>query len=299
MAANIFKQSRAVGYFPTMRAVVNHLRRPLISGIATASNFNPSPQYVTNQDLGPFATKDPRFPLPGNMNVDVNMQKSETFQMPDNQQSLASAFLDVETNEMKKHQALAQFLHNTHMDDKKKANEPNEIKSQEMFKNAKGKVECSVQKCGPSLQRSFSDLFPDKTFKPGEMTVVSICQHTRNDMTVWSQHVAEEREELLKNFIESATEICDFLKSQGYWADFIDPSSGNAHFGAYSNSTFFETDERYNQLGYRVLDMGCCKALSHHLWGTYIYVGSIFTNAPEDCLSLHTLLGSKEEIQTR
>ena len=30
------------------------------------------------------------------------------------------------------------------------------------------------------------------------MTVVSICQHTNNDMTVWSKDVGEEREELLK-----------------------------------------------------------------------------------------------------
>jgi hypothetical protein len=87
-------------------------------------------------DLGPFATKDPRFPLPGNMNIDVNMC-SETFQMPENQQSLASAFLDVKTNEMNKHQVLAQFLHNTHVDDQKKAKEINKSKSKEIFENSK------------------------------------------------------------------------------------------------------------------------------------------------------------------
>ena len=31
------------------------------------------------------------------------------------------------------------------------------------------------------------------------MTVVSICQHTKNDMTVWSREVESERDELLKN----------------------------------------------------------------------------------------------------
>ena len=70
------------------------------------------------------------------MNIDVNMH-SEILQLPENQQSLASAFLDVETNEMRKHQVLAQFLHNTQIEDKKKAKLTNESNSREMFENDK------------------------------------------------------------------------------------------------------------------------------------------------------------------
>ena len=94
----------------------------------------PLPFYIL--DLGPFATKDPRFPLPGNMNVDVNM-RNETYQMPENQQSLASAFLDVETNEMNKHRVLEHFLRNTHTDDQNRVKEPSQNKSKEMFESAK------------------------------------------------------------------------------------------------------------------------------------------------------------------
>lgn len=291
-----------VGYFPSLRAVVSHIRQPLTAGIATASNLHQSPQFFANQDLGPFATRDPRFPLPGNMNLDVGLMQ-EGCQIPESQQSLASAFLEVETNEIKKHRALAMFLNNTEIDERNKEKQSTtskesernkESQCKETFNNLKGNVECSVQQCSPSLQRSFSDLFPDMKFKSGELAVISICQRTANDMTSWSQAVQEEREELLENFIDSAKEICELLQSQGYWADFIDPSSGNAYFGGYSNSTFFETDERYNQLGYRVMDLGCCKALSHNLWGTFIYVGSIFTNAPTDSLSLQTALPNKE-----
>ena len=87
-------------------------------------------------DLGPFSIKDPRFPLPGNMNIDVNVV-SEAFQIPDNQQSLASAFLDVETNEMKKHQVFAQFLRNADVDEQKKLKTTNENNSKEIFENTK------------------------------------------------------------------------------------------------------------------------------------------------------------------
>lgn len=93
------------------------------------------------------------------MNLDVNM-RSETVQIPENQQSLASAFLDVETTEMKKHQVLAQFLHNTRVDDKKKATLTNESNSKEIFESAKVHVlhlynSTGVSTTRPSCSRSF------------------------------------------------------------------------------------------------------------------------------------------------
>ena len=40
-----------VGYFPTLRAVVSHIRQPLRVGIATASNLNQSPHFFANQGI--------------------------------------------------------------------------------------------------------------------------------------------------------------------------------------------------------------------------------------------------------
>jgi hypothetical protein len=67
------------------------------------------------------------------------------------------------------------------------------------------------------------------------------------------------------------------LKSDGYWADFIDPASGIPYFGAHTNTTLFETDDKYRLLGFRIEDLGCCKAICHRDFGRHVFVGTIFT----------------------
>lgn len=41
------------------------------------------------------------------------------------------------------------------------------------------------------------ELFPDIGVQMGQLTVVSISQHTQNDMSAWSPDVEEERESLM------------------------------------------------------------------------------------------------------
>lgn len=54
------------------------------------------------------------------------------------------------------------------------------------------------------------------------------------------------------------------------------------HYAATSSGSFLETDDRLAMYGYRVLDYGCCKAISHPEWGTHVMVGVVFTNAPTE-----------------
>lgn len=144
------------------------------------------------------------------------------------------------------------------------------------------RLECVAQDCPSVLRKDFQDLFPDRNLSKDNFTIITLSQKTENDMTAWNDAVEEERELLLKNFIEGAKDICQSLCQAGYWADFVDPSSGVPYFGSHTNATLFETDESYRKLGFGIEDLGCCKVISHHLWGTRAYVGSLFTNAPMD-----------------
>ncbi|XP_061782289.1 metabolism of cobalamin associated Db isoform X2 [Nerophis lumbriciformis] len=148
---------------------------------------------------------------------------------------------------------------------------------------AESSVECVIQSCPEQFKQDLQYLFPEAP--SAHVTVVTVTQKTQNDMTAWSSAVEDEREQMLDKFVDGAKEICFILQRKGLWADFIEPSSGLAFFGSYTNNTFFETDERYRLLGFQIEDLGCCRVIRHPLWGTNAFVGTIFTNAPPSSLS--------------
>jgi hypothetical protein len=139
------------------------------------------------------------------------------------------------------------------------------------------------------MSRDFQELFPNRSSSQA-LTVITVSQKTSHDMKAWTPEMEEEREELTENFVNLAQKLRQKLNEAGYWADFIDPCSGRPFIGPFTNATLFETDDRYRNFGFDIEDLGCCKVISHHVWGTKAFVGSLFTNASLDSEELEEIL---------
>ncbi|MFT7807908.1 methylmalonic aciduria and homocystinuria type D protein, mitochondrial isoform X1 [Arapaima gigas] len=239
-----------------------------------------------DEAMGPFGPQDHRFQLPGNVGFECHL-KGTTGHSKFPAHRLVPDALSAPSSSERHELVLAQFVGELQAQEAS-VGSPAVSQAERYFDNSS--VECAVQLCPQLLKKDFESMFPEA---PTEgMTVVTVTQRTRNDMTAWSEEVEKERDELLEKFISGATEICSALHSAGFWADFIDPSSGLAFFGCYTNNTLFETDERYSHLGFRVEDLGCCRVIRHDVWGTHVFVGTVFTNAPPDCNIMMKLQGN-------
>ncbi|WKX98279.1 hypothetical protein Q1695_013726 [Nippostrongylus brasiliensis] len=156
-------------------------------------------------------------------------------------------------------------------------------------------VELTVQECPRLLKRDMKSLFPGMNFDNAKISVMNITQKSENDMRAWSEDMEQERDMLTASFISSATAIATTLRRCGYWADFIDPSSGRPYLGNFTNYTLFETDDAYKQMGFQIEDLGCCKVLQHVVWGTHAFVGTLFTDAPMDCAIVQDIVHKVNE----
>ncbi|XP_012675104.1 metabolism of cobalamin associated Db isoform X2 [Clupea harengus] len=297
MASVICGRARMVTYLPGIHVLVRRVVGARAFSGAGSSGSDEPLRNITPPDLGPrtvwpdanmgpFAPQDLRFQLPGNAGFDCHLegtveQKMRTLprQVPD--------VLTAPSSSDRHHFILAQLASEYEGEE----SPPQPVsKVEQYFENSN--VECAIQLCPELLKKDFQLMFPEAPSK--SMVVVTVTQKTENDMTRWCEEVDEEREQLLSKFINGAKEICYALQKEGFWADFIDPSSGLAFFGTYTNNTLFETDERYRHLGFQIEDLGCCKVIRHNLWGSHAFVGTVFTNAPPGSSVMKKLQGSQE-----
>uniref|UniRef100_UPI00398E8146 metabolism of cobalamin associated Db isoform X1 n=2 Tax=Pristiophorus japonicus TaxID=55135 RepID=UPI00398E8146 len=298
MAKALCTKARLVSYLPGIHALVRRIAT--MRTFSTAGSSGSDEPYVAvmpidqglqtiwpDEKMGPFGPQDQRFQLPGNIGFESHINGIASQKRISVRRTLPDVLTEPLTSE--KHEfILAQFVNEFQGNEAEP--QPQQVTTAEnYFENAK--VECAIQTCPELLRKDFQSMFPEAPV--AGFTVLTVTQRSINDMTIWNEAVEEEREQLLEKFINGAKEICYALRSEGYWADFIDPSSGLAYFGPYTNNTLFETDERYRHLGFRIEDLGCCKVIQHMLWGTHAFVGSLFTNAPTDCLVMKKLQGNK------
>lgn len=296
MASALGSKARLVTYLPGLHVLVRRITGARAFSAAGSSGSDEphvastppdmGPRTVwPDESMGPFGPQDQRFQLPGNVGFGchlegtVEQRKTSAHRaVPD----LLSAPSSSERHEF----ILAQFV--GEFQGKESSAVPQLVNSAEQYFDNSA-VECAIQSCPELLRKDFQSMFPEAPLSG--MMVVTVTQKTQNDMTSWCEEMDEEREQALNKFIAGAKEICYALRTQGFWADFIDPSSGLAFFGSYTNNALFETDERYRHLGFQIEDLGCCKVIRHALWGSHVFVGSVFTNAPPSSPIMKRLQG--------
>lgn len=303
MASALCNRARLVSYLPGLHVLVGRARiaatgaRPFsaASGSSGSSDephvaFAPpdmGPRTVwPDESMGPFGPQDQRFQLPGIAGFDCHLEGTGG-QKRTSKPGAVPDILSAPSNSERHTFILAQFVGDfCNNDDTTSPQLVN--KAEQYFENSN--VECAIQSCPDLLKNDFQSMFPEAPTKG--MMVVTVTQKTQNDMMSWSEQVDDEREQMLDKFIAGAKEICSALHSAGFWADFIDPSSGQAFFGSYTNNALFETDDRYRHLGFQIEDLGCCKVIRHTLWDTHVFVGTVFTDAPASSPVMRMLQGN-------
>jgi len=75
-------------------------------------------------------------------------------------------------------------------------------------------LECAAQPCPELARKHFADLFPNRDIQKGTLTVMTLSQKTENDMSEWSDVVDREREDVISQFVSTATAVCESLQRE-------------------------------------------------------------------------------------
>lgn len=191
------------------------LQRNFLSFTSKTSNTFMDPN-VMGREIDLLETKDIRFRLPGNVGIFVNndwLNKLQNLNDPAN---------EIDNNLIKPM---------SHIELLNKLNTDKPLPNPNLFFEDKTNLHCEAHECPLLLIKDFQELFPRNNANLSNgLTVLTLTYKTENDMRMWSNDTDCEREQLLEKFVMTAKRMCSYLQKNGYWADFVDPSSGRPYY---------------------------------------------------------------------
>ncbi|KAL1021795.1 hypothetical protein UPYG_G00018070 [Umbra pygmaea] len=236
-----------------------------------------------DENMGPFGPQDQRFQLPGNVGFDCHLKgmADQRIKVPVHQ--TVPDILTAATINERHEFILAQFVSQFQS---KGNNRRTILKAEHYFEHPD--VDCSVQPCPELLKKDFESYFPSAP--SSDITVVTV-KHTKCNV------IDKDRTQLHHKFVSGAKEICFALWTAGFWADFIDPSSGLAFFGSNANHTLLTSEEDWGHLGFHIEASGPCTVIHHVLRETPMFVGTVFTTAPPNSHVMERLQGQSSAFK--
>ncbi|XP_018304773.1 methylmalonic aciduria and homocystinuria type D homolog, mitochondrial isoform X1 [Mycetomoellerius zeteki] len=156
-------------------------------------------------------------------------------------------------------------------------------------------LNCVAQECPILLRKSIEELFPgclDVTMS--HLTIITISQKANLKSMRWRKEA--ETEKLAKYFVLAASDICTKLKMVGYWADFINPFSGQPYLSPRKDANLYETDERFRCVGFKVQQRNNCRIIVSDS-SLQNFIGSLYTTAPASTEFLKQIINVANEDQ--
>ncbi|KAJ3029026.1 UNVERIFIED_CONTAM: hypothetical protein HDU68_000322 [Siphonaria sp. JEL0065] len=116
------------------------------------------------------------------------------------------------------------------------------------------------------------------------LIIVQTFQRSQSDLMVINDVSNHERNVLLECFSSWGRYVITRIRDQGYWADMTDPCSGYPVYTPRGTSLYPDVDGASMLLKYPTHLVGCCRIISHPVWGTRNYPATLFTTCPLDVL---------------
>lgn len=96
--------------------------------------------------------------------------------------------------------------------------------------------------------------------------VISQASHGEEPGAIRKNKTNSNKKQMYKSlayqFVLAAVDVCLMCKTNGYWADFINPFSGRPYFTQRKDSNLYKTDERFRCLGFQIELRNNCRVIA-------------------------------------